>query len=223
MNPIRWLIQSATQRGLRQTAAVGLSFVEDYLFDWRYRTDTVRRVDMKSLEFSAENKVNSSIYGATKARPFLKLMEDLKLPKESTFVDFGSGKGRALMLASQAGFKKVIGVEFSPELCQIARDNLKKFTAKSGHGHQVQIIEADATRFPITPDQQVFYMFNPFNAKIVGEVVRNIGQSLASHPRPAWLVYLAPVHSAAVTQTGVFRHEEARQIYGADYRIYTTV
>ncbi len=222
LNPIRWLVKSTKQRGFRQTAAIGLGFAEDYLFDLRHGTDTVRSVEMDALPFSAENKSNSSVYGATKARPFLTLMKELKLPKTSTFVDFGSGKGRVLMLASQAGFKRVIGVEFSPELCQIARRNLQKFQAKTGTGHQVEIQECDATQFEITPDQQIFYMFNPFNAKIVGQVIANIGRSIAIAPRPCWLIYLIPLQHETVVNGKVFRTHLARTLYGAEYQLYTT-
>ena len=42
-----------------------------------------------------------------------------------TFVDFGSGLGRAVLLASEFPFKKVIGVELSPQLTRIAFANVK--------------------------------------------------------------------------------------------------
>src|SRR6516225_8353137 len=40
-----------------------------------------------------------------------------------TFVDIGCGKGRALMVASAFPFRRLVGVEISPELCEIARAN----------------------------------------------------------------------------------------------------
>jgi tRNA G46 methylase TrmB len=36
--------------------------------------------------------------------------------EDFTFFDFGSGKGRALHLASEFPFKNIIGVEFSSKL-----------------------------------------------------------------------------------------------------------
>ncbi len=44
------------------------------------------------------------------------------------FVDLGSGKGRALLVASTLPFLRVEGVEFSAELHQIALDNIRKYS-----------------------------------------------------------------------------------------------
>src|ERR1700719_3166712 len=41
-----------------------------------------------------------------------------------TFVDIGAGKGRALLLAAELPFRKVIGVELSEELARIAQKNI---------------------------------------------------------------------------------------------------
>ena len=35
-----------------------------------------------------------------------------------SFLDFGSGKGRVLLIACQLPFKSVIGIEFSQDLCK---------------------------------------------------------------------------------------------------------
>src|ERR1700760_2411871 len=43
------------------------------------------------------------------------------------FVDIGSGKGRALLLATDYPFRKIVGIELSPELDRIARANVARF------------------------------------------------------------------------------------------------
>ena len=48
------------------------------------------------------------------------------------FVDLGSGKGRALLLASDYPFREVIGVELSPKLDRIARDNIARYAGRKG-------------------------------------------------------------------------------------------
>ena len=45
---------------------------------------------------------------------------------EFTFVDYGLGKGRVLMLATEYPFKRIVGVEFSESLDRTARQNLTK-------------------------------------------------------------------------------------------------
>ena len=44
-----------------------------------------------------------------------------------SFVDVGSGKGRALLLASDYPFREIIGVELSPELDRVARANIARY------------------------------------------------------------------------------------------------
>ena len=48
---------------------------------------------------------------------------------EFTFVDYGLGKGRVLMLAAEYPFKRIVGVEFSESLDRTARQNLTKLGA----------------------------------------------------------------------------------------------
>jgi predicted O-methyltransferase YrrM len=44
-----------------------------------------------------------------------------------TFIDFGSGKGRALWMASEYPFRQLIALEFSPELHRIAEANITRY------------------------------------------------------------------------------------------------
>lgn len=41
------------------------------------------------------------------------------------FLDYGSGKGRALIMAAQYPFRRILGVEFSPQLSLIASQNIE--------------------------------------------------------------------------------------------------
>src|ERR1700691_1972444 len=43
-----------------------------------------------------------------------------------SFVDVGSGKGRALLLACDYPFREIMGIELSPELDRVARANIAR-------------------------------------------------------------------------------------------------
>lgn len=45
-----------------------------------------------------------------------------------TFIDFGAGMGRVLLMASERPFRKIIGVEFARELITIAENNLRSYS-----------------------------------------------------------------------------------------------
>lgn len=104
----RWAAKSISQRGFIRSVKVAVSILIDVGFDLRYGTETIKWVDLASLNISPEGKNHGNPYKATKARPLRKLLRSLDLPKCETFVDFGAGKGRVLLIAAQYGFHKCI-------------------------------------------------------------------------------------------------------------------
>jgi SAM-dependent methyltransferase len=108
-----------------------------------------------------------------------------------TFVDAGSGKGRALLLASDYPFREVIGVELSPELDRVARANIARYSAAPHHS-PVTSIQGDAAEFSWPPEPLVVYMWNAFTSPVMERVFQNLQASLAQHPRKLYLVYMHP-------------------------------
>jgi SAM-dependent methyltransferase len=92
-------------------------------------------------------------------------------PKDFCFVDVGCGKARPLIIASRYKFAELIGVEYSPQLCEIARSNLRKL----GIHCLVECKDAAEFRFP---DRNVFvFLFNPFGPVVLNRVLRNLPAS----------------------------------------------
>jgi len=96
---------SLAERGLRHTLESALSVPQDYLFDFVNGTDTARRLRQPELGVVSEHAEGAQDYVPTRGRACRKLMHRLDLPEDSVFVDFGSGKGKILLLASQLGFR----------------------------------------------------------------------------------------------------------------------
>ena len=69
-------------------------------------------------------------YFPTRARHIKKILKTQIFPSKSVFVNIGSGKGRNLLIASQFNFKRVVGIEFSKEFCEIAKKNVDIFSLK---------------------------------------------------------------------------------------------
>src|SRR4029450_218589 len=70
----------------------------------------------------------------------------LGVSDRDTFVDFGCGKGRVVHQAARRPFRRVIGVEISPHLAEIARTNL----AARRHEHRcrnVEIVVSDVAEY----------------------------------------------------------------------------
>jgi Methyltransferase domain len=100
-------------------------------------------------------------------------------------VDFGSGKGRVLLLAAGYRFKRTVGVEFSRELDQIAR---RKVATLREESKRIQTVCTDATRYDVPPEPLVLYFYNPFASNVMTEVLARERRSLEAAPRPAWIV-----------------------------------
>src|SRR5262245_4264326 len=94
------------RRGLVSTATIAFSLLVDLTFDWRHGTKTIAPAELDRLHVPSPNKFHGVRYQATRARPFRRLLRELALPTGGTFVDLGSGKGRVLLLAAQAGFSR---------------------------------------------------------------------------------------------------------------------
>jgi SAM-dependent methyltransferase len=217
---LTWARRSLSRRGLVQTSKVAGSTILDLSFDIWYGTDTMRWVWLEDLGANSEHDANAVSYRASKARPLCILIKRLRLPRDRTFVDLGSGKGRVLLLAAQLKFQKVVGVEFSPKLCAIARANVARFRWQLNISAKIDIIEADAAQFSITPDQCIFYAFNPFDEIVMGALLGSLRESLEYFPRQVWFIYNTPLQHATIENSGLFSSAENFEIGGAEFKVY---
>lgn len=219
-NPFAWLMHTLRAKGPVRVFKLIWHASLDVLWDFRHGTDTLKRIPPEEIQTDSINKVSSQAYGATRARPFAQLLNQLGLPKESVFVDFGSGKGRALLIAAQYGFRKVIGVEFSEPLCQVARKNLETFRSSRKITSEVLVVHADVVQHVVQPDETVFYFFDPFSAHVLEQVIDNIRQSLGTHPRRIWIIYNSPKHFEIIERSGQFTRIQNGEIGGSEIRVY---
>jgi SAM-dependent methyltransferase len=105
------------------------------------------------------------------------------------FLDYGCGKGRAVVVAATLPFRRVIGVDLVDALCEIARRNVK---AASRHlrCQDVEIITADATTYVVPEEVSVIYLYNPFWGETLRAVQQRIRESNERSPRRLRIVYL---------------------------------
>jgi SAM-dependent methyltransferase len=204
-NPLTLTLISLRKRGLIRTLNRVITIATDIGFDLRHGTDTLRcNFNMNALIFDSDHKERTPGYQATEATTLRKLMRILNLPKNGVFVDLGSGKGRVLLVAAQCEFKRTVGVEFSPQLCEVARENVKIFKRKTRTDAEIEVVEADVTRYAIEPEADVFYMYNPFDEVVMTQFLAALHRSLTQFPRKIWLIYNLPRQADTVGKSGLF-------------------
>jgi hypothetical protein len=134
-----------------------------------------------------------------------------------TFVDFGSGKGRAVLIAADFPFQKVIGVEYCKKLNHTAQQNLSRRPLKDSGCNQIELVHGDATEFALPDDPLVLFFFNPFGRPVMKRVAENVTVSFQKNPRRMIVVYFTPYEAALWQQTGIFKKlRESPAIFDTD-------
>lgn len=69
--------------------------------------------------------------------------------ENTTFIDFGCGKGRSLIVSHDLGFKSLIGIELSPYILDICRKNLEKLKIECNLiNESISKVDYKAINFP---------------------------------------------------------------------------
>lgn len=192
--------RSLKRRGTLRTFLVTLSYCYDYLFDMKHKIDTYSFVELDALGVDEAKKKSAVMYQPTHVIPLRKLFRALGIQPGAVLVDFGCGKGKVLLIASEFAFKEVRGVEFSPLLCDIATDNCSKYKARSKTNTVFSIFLSDVLDYGIQDDEDVFYLYNPFDAHILEHVLQNLLASLERRERKIWIIYRYAVDRGLVEE-----------------------
>ena len=173
----------------------------DQEFDSRYGLETGDWINLGQLKVQSEHVEFGTHYEAIGLSLFREAISQIHEPLDDfLFIDFGSGKGRALLLAAEHPFRKIIGVEFSTKLHQIALKNIERYKLRTNKGRDIESICMDATKYPIPDEKAVYYFFNPFNEVVLAKVLGNIQKSINEHPRAVYISYCNPIHISVFNQ-----------------------
>lgn len=200
INLIKKLNRSLKKRGIFGTLKIAVEVLHflffkfmDDRFDRRYGTDTSAIVEVENLQIDSVNQRYSICYQATTKKIFNKMINSASSNfNEYVFVDFGSGKGRVLLLASKFPFRKIVGVEFSRKLHIIARHNINLFLDKTGQIDNFELHFMDVTQFVLPPQKIMLFLYNPFQATVMKTVLDNLASSYAENPRDIIILYRNP-------------------------------
>lgn len=189
----KWIL-TAGMNHCRHFPLKAEQWLADWAFDYWNGVDTRGTIDQEDLEFGdSASAVYSSRYVAVGPRLFHQMVGALRIPhKEFTFVDIGSGKGRALLMASAWPFRRILGVELSPKLHSVAVRNIQRFKRRGVSCRNIRSLWCDAARYPIPRTKLVLYLYNPFKEAVMRRLLDNIRASWERHPRDIYVLYRTP-------------------------------
>ena len=188
MKMLETFSQYIRYRGLYASLALTFNSAREWLWFASHRKSSMNLTDLNTIEKDLDNKEHSTFYVPTPIIPFFKLIKSLQLPEAPVFIDYGAGKGRAMILAAECGFSKIKGLEFSPSLCEAGQKNIQSYITKTGKDC-FELIHTDVLTYHVKEEDNFFYFFHPFNEHILKQCLDNIHLSLEAHPRKAFLIY----------------------------------
>ena len=133
--------------------------------------------------------------------PVRRALKDLGPGPEDVFVDLGSGKGQALLIAGQLPFQRVVGVEIYDDLSECAKRNIERARPRL-RVRDVGSVTANVLDWPIPDDASVVFMFNPFVGETFRTVAGRIFESYDRRPRNLHIVYVIPWEHNWLLSTG---------------------
>ena len=202
-----WWREESRQKG---AAAASILLVHELWTFLRDSTPERRRRRYGDMEYDWEHRVNTtsgtvgwrerllgvfhSPYQPTDAALFEEMMASLPIDfSKFTFVDLGSGKGRALLMASEYPFRRIVGVEILPELHRAAEENIASYQSTTQQCRQIESVCADASEFELPEGPLVLYLFNPLPEAWLIQILEDLEESLRQHPRPLYVLYQNPL------------------------------
>jgi len=155
--------------------------------------DLIRGVDFARNHTMEEFGLTTDIgvaYSASPSHDLRILLGKSGIRTTDIILDYGAGKGAAMVAMSAFPFQQIHGVEISKELSDIANKNFHKLGIKNAI-----VFHSSAESFTDLDGYNYFYLFNPFPTVIFQRVLQNIEDSYVRRPRKITLIYYNPSYS----------------------------
>jgi len=181
-------------------------------FDLKYGTDTGGYLRPDEIGSGGIHEAMNNGYSAVAPSVFREACRRWRetLPSSAarleayTFVDVGAGKGRALLLAAEFPFRKIIGVELNEPLARVAQRNATLWNRLAHPPAKIRVVHEDAAafRWPRTP--LLVDLNNPFDCALVKVLASRIVAAAASGPGLVDLLYVNPACAETLIRQGNF-------------------
>lgn len=190
-------------------------------FDRRYRIETQAHFPAYLSRTGAEADRHLIPYAGCVPSALRRVIATLPAVDRFTFLDLGCGKGRALIVASEAPFREVVGVELLPGLVAAARRNAARVRSAVPGRAPISVRQGDASRPEWPGGAVVAFLYHPFGEALVETFRAHVK---AHAMEEVFVIYENPVHGhvfdgdAAFTRwfSGMLDYEPEELGYGFD-------
>jgi SAM-dependent methyltransferase len=167
--------------------------IQGRLYDSWNGIETSGQVSLTELDIPDPYKAHAVKYQPVKIVVFLDAMSSLPIRNwgDFAFVDYGCGKGRALLLATRFDFGRIVGIDLSAKLTSIARRNSDRFVG-GRHKPQIDIQTCSSVDAELPSRPSVYFFYNPFDEQVMSETLRCIDELLVEIDCDAYALYINP-------------------------------
>jgi len=218
-------ISDAAVRGIREVLTVPKFLLRKLLgraqppkvkakhaFDVLHGVDTSGLVEGRDLRSGHKNDRFITAYFGV---PPTRLIHALELwqrtsstaPSQFRFVDVGCGKGRAVLVASQFGFRDIVGIELQPKLAETAGENVERWRQQNALSTGIAILCGDGPSLlpQLLDGPTLIYLYNPFLPPVLRSLLTAILDHSEKLTGPVDVVYLYPEYEQVFSDFPDFR------------------
>jgi hypothetical protein len=161
-------------------------------FDKRYHVETAREEPLSEMGVSTDAvERGNTLYRVTWGWLIQKAISRLDIdPRLYSFIDYGSGKGKAMLMAADLPFRAIIGLEYARRLHDIAVDNCRSYRSPRQKCHSLEPILVDALEYRPPSGPIVCFMCNPFDETTLRAVFKNWRDRYEGGEREIRILYL---------------------------------
>ncbi len=109
--------------------------------------------------------------------------------QRTAFLDIGAGKGRAMLLAAELPFRRIVGVELHPGLVATAQLNMAIWQA-AHTGPPMRLEQGDVMRMRVPVGPCLAFLFNPFDIILMDRWLTRLKHQFRNRPGQLDLLYV---------------------------------
>src|SRR3979490_2055254 len=143
-------------------------------FDRFYHLNTGAFVASENLVSSPFDGGKPGLYAGSQPSIIRTALRTLPALESFTFVDLGCGKGRPLIVASEFGFRDIVGVELSESLARVARRNAELLQRRLPGRVPIRVEVHDASTYSYPGGDLAVFPYNPFPEAVVAKVIAQL-------------------------------------------------
>jgi SAM-dependent methyltransferase len=143
-------------------------------------------------------------------------IQSLNITDQDSILDIGCGKGSAMCIMREFPFARIMGVEISEQLAEIAKHNFETL-----HSKRCIVHVGNAARFSLYNLFNYYYLYNPFPCHVMTQVITKINQTTAMSSRERFIIYNNPVCHDEIIKGGWFKVKEVPTKWSLRIFIYS--